>query len=71
MKADKDRITDLEISLTHIQRMYEQLNEVVTSQSLANQRLEQQISQLKEQIKQLKEKPQPAIDPMQEKPPHY
>ncbi len=71
MKADKDRITDLEISLTHIQRMYEQLNEVVTAQSLANQRMVQRIDQLQEQIKQLKEKPQPTADPLDEKPPHY
>ena len=71
MKADKDRLTDLEFGLTHIQRMYEQLNEVVTAQSLANQRMEQRISQLQEQIKQLKEKPQSAPDPLDEKPPHY
>ncbi len=65
------RITDLEIGLAHIQRMYEQLNEVVTSQSLENQRMERRVSRLEEQIKQLKEKPQEATDPLDEKPPHY
>jgi uncharacterized coiled-coil protein SlyX len=67
----KDRLTELEIGLTHVQRMYEHLNEVVTAQSLANQRMEQRITKLQEQIKQLKEKPQPAADPLDEKPPHY
>ena len=71
MKPEQDRMTDLEIGLSHLQRMYEQLNEVVTAQSLANQRMEQRMNQLQEQIKRLKEKPQSAPDPLDEKPPHY
>ena len=66
-----DRVGQLEFQLAHLQRDYDQLNEVVTQQSLANQRLESKVAALELQLKQLKEKPQQAIDPLDEKPPHY
>jgi uncharacterized coiled-coil protein SlyX len=66
-----ERITKLETGLSHLQRLFEQLDEVVTAQSLENQRMERRISQLQEQLKQLKEKPDTEGDPIDEKPPHY
>jgi uncharacterized coiled-coil protein SlyX len=66
-----ERITKLETGLSHLQRLFEQLDEVVTAQSLENQRMERRISQLQEQLKQLKEKPDTGGDPLDEKPPHY
>lgn len=66
-----DRMTKLEMSLAHAQRLFDQLNEVVTAQSLENQRIGQRLSRLQDQITRLKEKPQESGDPLDEKPPHY
>lgn len=66
-----DRMMELEIQLAHVQRLYEQLNEVVTAQSLEMNRMERRIAQLQIQLKDLKAKPLPASDPLDEKPPHY
>lgn len=66
-----DRVIELEIQLAHQQRLYEQLNEVVTAQSLENQRMQRRMTLLQDQIKQLKENPDSAADPLDEKPPHY
>ena len=66
-----DRITKLEISLAHVQHLLDQLNQVVTAQSLENQRIERRLAQLQDQITRLKEKPQDTTDPLEEKPPHY
>ena len=66
-----ERMTELEIQLVHVQRLYEQLNEVVTSQALEADRMQRRIVQLQTQIKELKDKPAAAVDPLDEKPPHY
>ena len=66
-----DRIANLEMGIAHIQRMFDQLNEVVTAQSLENQRMERRLTQLQDQIKQVKDKPAASGDPLDEKPPHY
>ena len=66
-----ERMTELEIHLAHVQRLYEQLNQVVTSQALEADRTERRITQLQNQIKELKDKPVAAVDPLDEKPPHY
>lgn len=65
------RMTELEIQIVHLQRLYEQLNEVVTSQALEADRMQRRIEQLQTQLKEMKEKPSEAIDPLDEKPPHY
>jgi len=67
----KDRITELEIQLAHVQRLYEQLNEVVTAQSKEIDRFERRFHQLQTQFKELKERQEPGFDPVDEKPPHY
>ena len=66
-----ERMTELEIHLAHVQRLYEQLNQVVTSQAMEADRMERRIAQLQTQIKELKDKPAAAVDPLDEKPPHY
>ena len=65
------RVTELEVQLTHVLRLYDQLNEVVTQQALDADRRQRKILELQQQVKQLKEKPAAAVDPMDEKPPHY
>ena len=65
------RVTELEIQLAHVQRLYEQLNEVVTEQAMQADRRQRELAQLREQIKQLKQKPTEAVDLQDEKPPHY
>ena len=69
--SDSSETVDLQIQVAHLQRLYEQLNDVVTEQAMEADRMRRKISQLAAQIKQLKEKPAPAADPLDEKPPHY
>lgn len=66
-----DRIIALETQLAHLQRLYEQLNEVVTEQAMEADRTARRMSQLVNQVKEMKQKHDPAIDPLDEKPPHY
>ncbi len=42
-RSTEDRWIELEIQLAHLQRLYEQLNEVVTAQSLEYQRMRLQV----------------------------
>jgi len=69
--AGNDRMTELEMQLAHLQRLYEQLNQVVTAQSLESSRMERRIVQLQNQLKELKAKPLPESNPLDDKPPHY
>ena len=65
-------MTELEIQMAHVQRLYEQLNEVVTEQSGRIDLLERRCHQLQTQYKELKERqPESGLDPLDEKPPHY
>lgn len=66
-----ERVTELEIQLAHLQRQYDQLNEVVTEQASLSDRMSRQIRELQEQVKELKTKPLAEGDPLDEKPPHY
>jgi SlyX protein len=67
-----NRITDLEISLAHVQRLFDQLNEVVTSEAIRSDQMHRRIKELEQQLKSVKEKateePRSLED---EKPPHY
>lgn len=65
------RITELEIQLAHMQRLYEQLDEVVTAQATDVLRMSRQIKELQDQVKELKVKQPSEINPQDEKPPHY
>ena len=66
-----DRSTELEIQLVHMQRLYDQLNEVVTEQSLELDRMQRRMTMLETQLKNVTVKSEPAEDPLDEKPPHY
>ncbi len=70
-RSPEQRITDLEMELAHVQRLYEQLNEVVTQQARERDQLERRFQQLLGQFKALKEKQAETFDPLDEKPPHY
>jgi len=54
-----------------VQRLYEQLNEVVTEQSGRIDLIERRCHQLQTQCKELKERQETGFDPLDEKPPHY
>lgn len=71
MNTDQ-RITQLEIQLAHVQRLYEQLNEVVTSEAMRADKLQRKVDTLTTQLKEVKQKSvEPVGDPLDEKPPHY
>ena len=70
-KDPEERITELEIQLAHVQRLYEQLNEVVTEQSGRIDLIERRCHQLHTQFKEIKERQEHDFDPLDEKPPHY
>ena len=66
------RITELEISLAHVQRLFDQLNEVVTSEAIRSDRMQRRITELEQQIKSSKAKqPEEQRSLEDEKPPHY
>jgi SlyX protein len=65
------RVAELEFQLTHLQRIYEQLNEVVTRQADSIDRLERRIVQLDSLVSELKQAAETTVDPLDEKPPHY
>ncbi|MCG8649515.1 MAG: SlyX family protein [Pirellulales bacterium] len=67
----QERLTELEVQLSHVQRLYEQLNDVVTEQTMAADRAQRRVEELERQVRRLKEKVQEPEDPLDEKPPHY
>lgn len=68
----RGRITELEISLAHLQRLFEQLNEVVTEEASRSDRLQREVRELKQQLRSVKEKPSSEQRSLEEeKPPHY
>lgn len=75
MKTDAERIADLEIELAHMQRLYEQLNEVVTEQAMALDKAMKQIKKWDDRFSDLKSSLSMSQaderDPLSEKPPHY
>ncbi len=69
---DSDRIAQLEFDLVHLQRLYDQLNEVVTEQALTSDGMRRTIIELTKQVKAEKGKSsEESIDIENEKPPHY
>ncbi len=65
MSDMQERLIDLESRLMHQEKLYEQLNEVVTEQAALIERLQREINRLKEQILA-----GPNED-VNEPPPHY
>ena len=68
----EQRLMELEVTLSHQQRLIEQLNEVVTDQSQQLIGYKRIVQDLQEQLKELKAamRDGPAADP-NERPPHY
>ncbi|TWU42602.1 SlyX family protein [Novipirellula artificiosorum] len=66
-----ERLVELEIHIAHVQRVCDQLNEVVTEQAMRQDRMQNAIKQLTEKMKEMKSVEEPAEDPLDEKPPHY
>ena len=67
-----DRVTDLEIQLTHQLKLQEDLNGVVVDLSRQLDRQTRAIQRLIDEIKRLKEQPAPSnTSPEDERPPHY
>ena len=65
------RIVELEIQLAHVQRMFDQLNDVVTEQAGRVDKLAAAQKKLQEKLEQSNAKGSEASDPLDEKPPHY
>ena len=71
-KSPDDRLAQLEIQLAHALRLCEQLDEVVTEQTLRLDRQQRSLVKLAEQLKDLKDKWEASGGPpADEKPPHY
>ena len=65
---DSDRITQLEASVAHLERLFDELNTVVVEQGRRLARLEKRL----EQVAQLFEGGElDRLRQVQEKPPHY
>ena len=67
----KNRVAELEFQVTHMQRAYDQLNEVVTEQANLMDRMQHRIKSLESLVGELKKSTEPSTDPLDEKPPHY
>ena len=67
----RERVTQLETLLTHLQHDFQQLNEVVLQQQDRFTAIERQLVRLEQQLRTISEAPTEAIDPLDEKPPHY
>ncbi|MEM0926852.1 MAG: SlyX family protein [Planctomycetota bacterium] len=71
MTPDKERITKLEISLAHLQRQYEILNEVIVEQSKELDRMRKQVQKWERAVESLKHRLDGPSEPLDDKPPHY
>jgi SlyX protein len=70
-KDPQTRITELEIQLAHLQRLFEQLNDVVTQQAGRVDKIAAAQKKLEEKINQTRVGESESVDPLDEKPPHY
>lgn len=69
MPAD-DRLTNVELLLTHLQHDLEQLSQVVFRQQAELDSLRKELTLLDSRVVTLSEGPE-TRDPLAEKPPHY
>ena len=70
MPTADDRLTNVELLLTHLQHDFEQLSQVVFRQQAELDTLRKELTTLDSRIGTLSESPE-ARDPQAEKPPHY
>ncbi len=66
-----ERIMNLEAHVTHLQKNYDDLNEVVVTQSKQFLRMERAILALENQLKEVVRQSREPRDPLSERPPHY
>jgi len=73
MKSIDERATHLEEELAHLQRRYDQLNEVVTTLTLEARRRDRAVRDLVDQVKGLKAEmaESETVGVEEERPPHY
>jgi SlyX protein len=70
MSSADDRLTNVELLLTHLQRDFEQLSQVVFRQQAEIDALKTEVAKLNTRIVTLTDDPE-IRDPQEEKPPHY
>ncbi|SRR6056297_1036289 len=68
---DAERLIELEIQLTHQQRITEQLSQVLTEQARQMDSLQRRLHGLENRLKQLRDRSREERDLLDEKPPHY
>ncbi len=68
-KTDQQRITEMEMELTHLQRDYEALNEVLLAQQKTIDHLQRSIVRLESKVDATGEAE--VRDAESERPPHY
>ena len=66
--SDPDRLTQVEMLLSHLQHDVDKLNEALIAQQSQIEDLEQKIVKLTSIVETLPEEPR---DPAEERPPHY
>ena len=67
----RQRVTEVETLLTHLQHDYHQLNEAVLSQQARFTTIERQLLAVEQKLRDVAERPSEPSDPLDEKPPHY
>ena len=66
------RLTEVESQLAHLQRLYDQLNEVVTDQTMRIDALVRENKRLRDKVERLDVAGESGnLNPQDEKPPHY
>ena len=70
MPSSEDRLTNVELLLTHLQHDFEQLSQVVFRQQAELDSLRKELTLLNSRVVTLTEGPE-TRDPVAEKPPHY
>lgn len=69
-----DRLAELEFQFTHLQRAFDDLNDVVTQETTRSDKLAAQVRTLNDELRRVKAKadpPEQSVDPEDERPPHY
>ena len=70
-RSAEQRLVDLESTLAHHQREFEQLNQVVIEQTGLLEKLQRRVERVEATLEGLMERLPDAQDASDEKPPHY
>lgn len=69
--TDQERITELEIQLAHLQRLNDDLNEVVTDHTRRLMKFEATLQGMETRLEELREVRKEKYDSADERPPHW